>query len=31
VFVSFDETTSLFLPWTWFTGLRLDRMAEPIE
>lgn len=31
VFLSFDETTNLLLPWTWFTGLRLDRMAEPIE
>lgn len=29
--LSFDETTRIYLPWTWFTGLRLDRMAVPIK
>lgn len=31
VLLSFDETTRLHLPWTWFTGLRWDRLAVPIE
>jgi signal peptidase I len=29
--LSFDETTRIYLPWTWFTGLRLDRLAVPIK
>ncbi|GBF57248.1 signal peptidase I [Candidatus Phycosocius bacilliformis] len=31
VLLSFDETTRIYLPWTWFTGLRLDRLAVPIR
>jgi signal peptidase I len=31
VLLSFDETTKLYLPWTWFTGLRWDRLAVPIR
>lgn len=31
VLLSFDETTRIFLPWTWFTGLRWDRLAVPIK
>jgi signal peptidase I len=32
VFLSFDPArTSVFLPWTWFTGLRYDRIAVGIE
>jgi signal peptidase I len=31
VLLSFDETTRVFLPWTWFTGLRLDRLAVGIK
>jgi signal peptidase I len=27
IFLSFEEDTKLYLPWTWFTGLRLDRIA----
>jgi signal peptidase I len=29
--LSFDETTRFYLPWTWITGLRLDRLAKGIE
>lgn len=28
VFVSFDETTKIWAPWTWFTGFRLDRFVK---
>ena len=31
VLLSFDETTRIYLPWTWFTGLRWDRLAVPIR
>jgi signal peptidase I len=31
VLLSWDETTRVFLPWTWFTGLRLDRMAVSVQ
>jgi signal peptidase I len=31
VLLSFDETTRLYLPWTWFTGMRWDRLAVPIR
>jgi signal peptidase I len=31
VLLSFDETTRFYLPWTWFTGLRWDRLAVPIR
>jgi signal peptidase I len=31
VLLSFDETTKIYLPWTWFTGLRWDRLAVPIR
>jgi signal peptidase I len=31
VFVSFDQTTSLFLPWTLITGFRGDRFVHGIH
>jgi signal peptidase I len=31
VLLSFDDTTKIYLPWTWFTGLRWDRLAVPIR
>ncbi len=31
VLLSFKENTRLYLPWTWFTGLRWDRLAVPIR
>ncbi|GIU65861.1 signal peptidase I [Candidatus Phycosocius spiralis] len=31
VLLSFDETTRFYLPWTWFTGMRWDRLAVPIR
>ena len=31
VFVSFDQTTSLFKPWTLFTGFRGDRFVHGVE
>ncbi len=31
VVVSFDETTSLFRPWTLFTGFRGDRFLKAVE
>ena len=31
VLLSFNETTRLYLPWTWFTGLRWERLAVPIR
>ena len=27
---SIDDTASLFLPWTWITGLRYDRLFRPL-
>lgn len=31
VLLSFKENTRIYLPWTWFTGLRYDRLAVPIR
>jgi signal peptidase I len=31
VLLSFKSNTRLYLPWTWFTGLRWDRLAVPIR
>lgn len=31
VLLSWDETTRIYLPWTWFTGLRLDRIAVSVQ
>lgn len=31
VVVSFDHTTSIFRPWTLFTGFRGDRFLKPVE
>jgi signal peptidase I len=31
VLLSFKEETRIYLPWTWFTGLRWDRLAVPIR
>lgn len=31
VFASFDDTTSLFRPWTLFTGFRGDRFLKPVK
>jgi signal peptidase I len=31
VLLSFKEGTVIYKPWTWFTGLRLDRLAVPIK
>lgn len=31
VLLSFEGHTRIYKPWTWFTGLRLDRLAVPIR
>jgi signal peptidase I len=31
VLLSFKDHTRIYKPWTWFTGLRLDRLAVPIK
>jgi signal peptidase I len=31
VLLSWDASTRIFLPWTWFTGLRLDRIAVSVR
>jgi signal peptidase I len=31
VLLSFEAETKIYKPWTWFTGLRVDRLAVPIK
>lgn len=31
VFVSYDDNANLFLPWTWITSIRADRLVRGVE
>jgi signal peptidase I len=31
VFISYDDSANLFLPWTWITGIRGDRLVRAVD